>query len=451
MIGKTPSQHSLFSTPLEKLVNPHNRWVKLAHDIPWADIETALSSYYCQDNGRPSLPIRLMVGLLLIKQIQNISDEEVVVAWSENIYWQYFCGEIDIQYQAPCVANELTAFRKRIGQDGADYLFSQTVAMHGQQAQEKRTVVDSTVQEKNITYPTDSKLYLRIITRLHRIADQHQLPLRRSFKRELKELKENLRYFNHSNKAKLAKKSLRRLRTITGKLLRDVQRKLEPKVAKGYEAKFKLFHQILAQERSDKNKIYSVHEPDVLCISKGKAHKKYEFGSIATIVRTMNSRVIVGATNSRTNRHDSKLLKGALQHANRHRQKPVQEVLADKGYRGAKVVEKATVLIPGSDKYSGGYSKSTLSRVFKKRAGIEASIGHLKSDFRLSRNYLKGVIGDDFNLLMACCAHNLKLWANSRPIFCFLRKYGLKWRFLTFFCHQIFNNHDSSQALGCEC
>ena len=126
-------------------------------------------------------------------------------------------------------------------------------------------------------------------------------------------------------------------------------------------------------------------------------------------------------------------------------------MLADKGYRGAKVVEKATVLIPGSDKYSGGYSKSTLSRVFKKRAGIEASIGHLKSDFRLSRNYLKGVIGDDFNLLMACCAHNLKLWANSRPIFCFFKKIRLKMAIFDLFLPSNFQQSRLKSSLGCEC
>lgn len=448
MIGKTQSQHSLFSTALKPLVNPNNRWVKLAHQISWSDIEEHLSSYYCQDNGRPALPIRLMVGLLWIKQMQNISDEEVVMAWSENIYWQYFCGAIDIQYQPPCVANELSAFRKRIGKDGADYLFAQTVKLHAQKAEEKRVVIDSTVQEKNITYPTDTKLYLCIIAHLHRLAEKHHVVLRRSFKRELKKLKADLRYFHHPSKVTLAKKSLRRLRTITGKLLRDVAGKLaliNPTHA--YEVTFKLFEQILKQKREDKHKIYSVHEPAVRCISKGKAHKKYEFGGIATVVRTLNSRVIIGATHCHENRHDSKLLRGALQHANRQRQSPIQDVVADRGYRGAKVVENTSVLIAGSEKYSGGYSKSTLSRMFKKRSGIEATIGHLKSDCRLSRNYLKGVVGDDFNLLMACCAHNLKLWVNSRPIFCLLRKCPLTSQFQSIFNPQKIKNTWKSQLL----
>ena len=420
MIGKISGQKSLFGIALDGALAPHNRWVKLANKLPWIKIERELSVYFCSDNGRPCIPIRRMVGLLLIKQIENISDEAIVEKWEKNFYWQYFCGEIEMQHEPPCVANELSAFRKRIGKKGAEFIFSISVDIHGRKAQEKRAVVDSTVQVKNVTYPTDSKLYISVISRLHKLINKHGIKPRRSYVRELRALRLRLRYFRHPTRAKDARRALKRLMTIASALLRDVQRKL---AALGmldiYSNDFELYTRVLNQKKGDKGKIYSLKEPHALCISKGKAHKKYEFGSIATVVRGIKSQIILGAVCSIENKHDSKLLGEAISHANSNLSKNLKEVACDKGYRGAQKVEEASVLIPGSPKYTGGYSRSTLSRIFKKRAGIEATIGHLKSDFRMGRNYLGGTQGDHFNLLMSCCAHNLKLWVRE-TIFLFL-------------------------------
>ena len=420
MIGNISGQKSLFGTALGSILDPNNRWVKLSNKMPWTKIEGELSVYFCKDNGRPCLPIRRMVGLLLIKQLKNLSDEAVVEEWQEQHYWQYFCGEIEVQHKPPCVANELSAFRKRIGKDGAEFIFSVSVDMHGSKAQEKRAVVDSTVQVKNITYPTDAKLYVSLISRLHKLIKEHGITPRRSYVRELRALRLRLRYFRHPTRAKDARAALRRLRTITYSLLRDVRRKL---IALGvfevYADDFKTYTQVVEQKRGDKNKIYSLKEPHTLCINKGKAHKKYEFGSIVTIVRGIKNQVILGAVCSVENKHDSKLLVEAVSHSNANLRKNLKEVACDKGYRGAQEVEDARVLIPGSPKYTGGYSESTLRSIFRKRAGVEATIGHLKSDFRMGRNYLGGIQGDHFNLLMSCCAHNLKLWVRE-TIFLFL-------------------------------
>ena len=420
MIGKISGQKSLFGTALVSFLDPNNSWIKLANKLPWSRIERELSVYFCEDNGRPCLPIRRMVGLLLIKQLEDLSDEAVVEKWREYPYWQYLCGEIEMQHKPPCVANELSAFRKRIGKKGAELIFSISVDMHGRKAQEKRAVVDSTVQVKNITYPTDSKLYISVISRLHKLINKHSIKPLRSYVRELRALRMRLRYFRHPTRAKDARRALKRLRTIAYALLRDVQRKL---AALGmldiYLNDFELYTRVLNQKKGDKGKIYSLKEPHTLCISKGKAHKKYEFGSIATVVRGIKSQIILGAVCSTENKHDSKLLGEAISHANSNLSKNLKEVACDKGYRGAQKVEEARVLIPGSPKYTGGYSRSTLSRIFKKRAGIEATIGHLKSDFRMGRNYLGGIQGDHFNLLMSCCAHNLKLWVRE-IIFLFL-------------------------------
>ena len=292
--------------------------------------------------------------------------------------------------------------------------------MHGRKAQEKRAVVDSTVQVKNITYPTDAKLYVSVISRLHKLINKHDIKPRRSYVRELRTLRLRLRYFRHPTRAKDARRALKLLRTIASALLRDVQRKLASLgMLDIYSNDFELYARVLNQQKDDKGKIYSLKEPHTLCISKGKAHKKYEFGSIATVVRGIKSQIILGAVCSIDNKHDSKLLGEAISHANSNLSKNLKEIACDKGYRGAQKVEEARVLIPGSPKYTGGYSRGTLSRIFKKRAGIEATIGHLKSDFRMGRNYLGGIQGDHFNLLMSCCAHNLKLWVRE-TIFLFL-------------------------------
>ena len=420
MIGKISGQKSLFGIALVNVLDPSNRWVKLGNRLPWAEIERKLSIHFCPDNGRPCLPIRRMVGLLLIKQMENISDEDVVKKWQESFYWQQFCGEIEVQHKPPCVANELSAFRKRIGEEGAKFIFSISVDIHESKAQEKRAVVDSTVQVKNITYPTDAKLYVSVISRLHKLIKEHSIKPRRSYVNELRALRLRLRYFRHPTRAQDARKALRRLRTITYSLLRDVRRKL---IALGvfevYADDFKNYTQVVEQKRGDKGKIYSLKEPHTLCVSKGKAHKKYEFGSIVTVVRGIKNQVILGAVCSVENKHDSKLLVEAVSHANANLRKNLKEIACDKGYRGAQEVEGARVLIPGSPKYTGGYSESTLRGIFRKRAGVEATIGHLKSDFRMGRNYLGGIQGDHFNLLMSCCAHNLKLWVRE-TIFLFL-------------------------------
>ena len=425
MIGQQSTQRSFLGTALKGMLSPANKWVILANKIPWQRIEDELSKYYCQENGRPSLSIRRMTGLLLIKQIENISDERLVDMWRENVYWQYFCGQMEFQQSAPCVASELSMFRKRIGNEGVDFLFQISVGLHGKKAEETRVFVDSTVQEKNITYPTDSKHYLKILSILHRIIQRHQLKPRRSYVREMKELRERIRFFHLPSKAKAARKALKRLRTIAGALLRDVERKLaEADInTDAYTSTFALFRQILRQEKDSKNKVYSIHEPHVECFRKGKAHKKNEFGKKATIIRTAKSKVIIGVVSHEKNAHDSKCLQAALQHANANKEKPIEQACCDKGYRGAQKVEDAVVLIPGIPKYSGNYSKSTLQRIFRKRAGIEATIGHLKADFRLGRNFLKGQIGDEINLCMACCAYNLKLLVNNLNFLFFAQKY----------------------------
>jgi IS5 family transposase len=180
-----------------------------------------------------------------------------------------------------------------------------------------------------------------------------------------------------------------------------------------YQETFELFLKVVNQQQKDKGKIYALHEPHIYAIAKGKDHKKYEYGTKASIVTTKNSGIIIGVAAHEKNEHDSKTLQAALESANKHRTKPIKEAICDRGYRGKKEVDGTMISIPGKPlKRDTKYQKEQKRKKFRRRAAIEPIIGHLKSDHRLSRNYLKGFIGDEINLLLAAAAFNLKKWMN---------------------------------------
>ena len=230
---------------------------------------------------------------------------------------------------------------------------------------------------------------------------------------KIKEHRINLRFFKHPKKIKKAKASIKRLRTIVGILIRDISRILQPEQLKNYQEKFDLFDKVRNQQIKDSNKVLSLHESHVYAITKGKDHKKYEYGTKASIVATKDSGVIVGVASHSKNEHDSKTLELALTSANQTRTTPIKEAICDRGYRGVKEVIGTIISIPGSSlKRDSEYQKKNKREKFKRIAAIEPIIGHLKSDFRLARNYLKGFIGDQINLLLAATAWNLKKWIN---------------------------------------
>lgn len=207
-----------------------------------------------------------MVGLLILKQIENFSDERIVEAWVHNPYYQDFCGERHFQWTFPCASSDLTYFRRRIGEEGAEKIFAVSVSLHGKGAQDAEFIVDTTVQEKNITFPTDAKLLAKIIEGCRKITPEEGIVLRRSFRRELPNL---LRQRGKSDK------TIRRIRTMAGMLIRELERKLPRQTLARYASRLGLFRRVHAQKRQDKNKIYSLHESGVACIAKGKTHKKY--------------------------------------------------------------------------------------------------------------------------------------------------------------------------------
>lgn len=268
--GKNTSQLGFYSTFEEQLSHQHPLYI-LANKIDWKMFEEAFKKHY-SDEGRPAKPIRLMVGLLMLKHIRNLSDESVVEQWMENVYYQYFSGERSYACGVPCEASELVHFRNRIGEEGIELILKESIRVNGDDSNDPSVSVDTTVQEKNITFPTDDKLYKKIIKKCWSIAEEEDLPVRQRYTRTLKKLSFDQRFRNHpKNKAK-ARKADRRVKTIAGRLVREVERNL-PAGSK-YQVDMALFKKVLAQKRGDSGKIYSLHEPDVLVYLKGKGTQK---------------------------------------------------------------------------------------------------------------------------------------------------------------------------------
>lgn len=409
------NQLKFYSTFEEQLSHHHPLYI-LANQINWNLFEQAFTQYY-SDEGRPAKPIRLMVALLMLKHIRNISDEAVVEQWSENAYYQYFSGEKVFANGAPCEASELVHFRKRIGEQGIELIFKESIRINGKDSQEREATTDTTVQEKNITYPTDNKLYRKIINKCMAIARKEAIILRQTYTRILKKLALEQRFRNHPKNKGRARKADKKVKTIAGRVVRDLERKLAPNQ---YVDLLVLFKTILGQKKEDSNKIYSIHEPHVQCISKGKEHKKYEFGSKVSIITTKNSGVIIGALNLEKNVHDSKTLLPALQQQQRLTGLVLKNNFVDRGYRGVKEVLGTKIIIPDNPpKARTGYQKQKLRKGFKRRAAIEPRIGHLKQDYRLCRNYYKGILGDNINVMLAAAAMNFKRMMNlwkSNPL-----------------------------------
>ena len=229
MLSKPKNTSQLgFYTTFEEQLNHNHALYQLTGKINWNVFEESFSRYYSSNMGKPAKPIRLMVGLLILKQVRNLSDEDVVMQWAENAYYQHFCGESSFCSKEPCVSTELVEFRKRIGTEGIELILKESIRVNGKDADDDNLSGDTTVQEKNITYPTDDKLYKKIIDKCQGIADQEQIELRQSYSRTVKKLSTVQRFRKNKGGDVKARKASKKIKTIAGRLTRELKRKLSP-------------------------------------------------------------------------------------------------------------------------------------------------------------------------------------------------------------------------------
>ena len=418
MLGKikSDSQQNLFKTRLTDLINLGHPLVKLANEVSWDKMELEFQNLY-SEQGRPSIPIRKIAGLLMLKEMFKESDESVVERWIENAYWQYFTGEEFFQTKQPFDPSEFVHFRKRLKEDGLEFLLSQSVALHPKAKSEKEVQIDTTVQEKNITFPTDAKLAKKVIDNCTKIAEFEGIKQRQTYKRVAKQHLRNAYFGHHPKRKKKATMARKKLRTIGQRVVRELERKLPEHLQKRYESEFSNYKKALTQERNSKEKIYSLHEPQTACIAKGKAHKAYEFGTKVSVVRGRQTGVITAIKRFSGNPHDSKTLEESLNQSERVRKyiggtRP-KIAGTDRGFRGKTEVDGTLILIPKNRKESSRYKQEVARKRFRARAAIEPTISHLKRNHALGLNFLKGVTGDIHNALLAGIGYNLKLRFNQ--------------------------------------
>lgn len=337
MIGqkeKNP-QLNMFRVPLKQFIDEKHELVGLARKIDWESLENGLAVYYCPDNGRPGIPLRLITGIIMLRRMYNQSDESVLERWVENPYWQYFCGEVYFRHDFPLDRTELIKFRRRIGEEGAEQILKATVDLFGaREVKEREVLIDTTVQEKNITFPTDTKLQKKIIEKCRKIATKEGIRLRQTYQRELKQLLIEQRFHDHPRRKKKALAARRRIKVIAGKVFRDLERKMEDPQKLKYQKQFRVFRQVLSQTRDSKNKVYSIHQPQVSCIAKGKEHRKYEFGNKVSIVKTRKSGIIIGIMSFSGNPFDGDTLAPQLAQVEKITGHKPQTGIVDRGTGG---------------------------------------------------------------------------------------------------------------------
>lgn len=416
-------QLDLFRAWFEQLLNLDHPLCVLAGQIDWARFDAAFAECYCPDTGAPAKAIRLLVGLHYLKHAFNLSDEALVERWVENPYWQYFCGFKTMQHEVPLHPTSLTKWRQRVGEEQLLELLAETIATaqregHATRQDLSRVNVDTTVQEKNITHPTDSKLYHRAIVKLGEAAKQRGVKLRQTYVRVAKHAAIKVDRYAHAKQFKRMRRQLKKLRTWLGRVIRDVRRKV-PQPDTALAELLQLCDRLHAQQPTDKKKLYSLHEPDVMCISKGKARQRYEFGQKVSVTTSNRGNWIVGVDLCKANPYDGHTLAQAIATVERTAGVTVTDAYVDKGYRGHDYQSDATIHIPGT-------STRNLTRTQKqhrrRRSAVEPKIGHLKSDHRLGRCFLKGLAGDAINLVLAAAGSNLRklLGAIASALFCCL-------------------------------
>jgi len=419
------AQRELFRVELEQLVDGGHALVKLGRQLDWAVFEEQLGRTYAVANGAPGVRTRLLVALHYLKYQHDLSDEAVVAQWVENPYWQHFSGEQFFQHEMPIDPSSMTRWRQRLGEAGAEGMLKATIQAGLKMkvitpAQIQRINVDTTVQTKAVRFPTDARLYDRARARLVKAARDAGLRIKQSYERVGRRLVMQQSRYAHARQMKRARRCTRKLRTNLGRVLREIERQAAPEgLLRSLLVTAKRIH---AQQRQDKNKIYSVHEPAVACIAKGKAGKKYEFGNKVSVAVTSVGGWLLGALSLPGNPYDGHTLDRQLTQVRRCIGPKVQEAHVDMGYRGHDHQGAETVHV---DKRRRGTTPKRLWQWMKRRAAVEPTIGHLKSEHRLERNRLKGTTGDAINAILSAAAMNLNKLLGAFWRFLFRLRYQL--------------------------
>jgi IS5 family transposase len=405
----------LFRARLDQIIDMRHELVRLADAIDWDWIDSELAGQF-SSNGRPGNQTRFMIGLLLLKHIQGLSDEGVCDRWVENPYFQYFTGEEFFQHAFPHERSGLSHWRQRIG-DKLEILLQESLRVaHDSGALNKRDLarvtVDTTVQPKNVTHPTDAKLLLKAIEQLGKLARERGVKLRQSYARLAKRAALMAGRYAHAKQFKRCRRELRFLRARLGRLIRDIRRKID-----GDEALEALFaaalskaSQIRGQRQQQRGKkLYSWHAPETECIGKGKAHKPYEFGVKVSITTTnrrcKGGQFVLHAKALPGNPYDGHTLAAVIDETQSLTGREIERVYVDKGYRGHDAPKPRRVFRSGQKRGVHGQIKRELRR----RSAIEAVIGHMKTEGHLDRNYLKGRHGDHANVILTAVGYNLRL------------------------------------------
>ena len=400
-------QRELFQIDLEQLIDIGHPLVGLGLCIDWQSFEQTLGSTYHPSQSAPGISTRLMVALHYLKYQHDLSDEDVVAAWVENPYWQHFSGMSRFQHGMPIDPSSMTRWRQRLGEAGAEQMLRATIKAGMRMrvirpTELKRIDVDTTVQTKAIRFPTDARLYQRMRERLVKVARAEGLSIKQSYEHVGRRLSMQSSRYAHARQMKRARACTRKLKTQLGRVVREIERQAETpssKLAKLLETA----HRIHFQQKHDKNKIYSVHEPEVQCIAKGKAGKQYEFGNKVSVAVSSRGGWFVGAKSFTGNPYDGHTLAAQMKQVESLIGNKVGEAHVDMGYRGHDYDGAVAVHV---DKRRRGRMPQALWRWMKRRAAVEPSIGHLKSEHRLERNRLKGVAGNAINAVLAAAALN---------------------------------------------
>ena len=406
---KTDNQNQLFQPPLEPILNDRHPLYKLAASIDWQSLDKQLACCYSEDMGRPGNATRLMVGLHYLKHAYDESDESLVARWVENPYWQYFCDYEHMEHKFPIDPSSMSRWRHRVGSERMEVLLKETVSTAVREKYVKpsdasKVIVDTTVQEKAIAFPTDARLYLKSIQRLVKLAKERNISLRQSYVRVSKKVFFKQGGYARAKQYKRAARFTRKLKTYLGRLIRDLERKID-NPDETLVTMLERTKRIHGQQRNDSNKLYSLDAPEVECISKGKAHKRYEFGCKVSLSITHKNNWIISSAALHGNPFDGKTLSATLSRSEANTNVQIKEAYVDRGYRGHDYVGEATIY-----KQDGKLKQltRTIRNKIKRRNAIEPTIGHMKSDNRMGRNYLKGADGDQINAILAAAGYNMR-------------------------------------------